>query len=42
MGTGLFEPLSININHGGDVETSLKIKYYTQVFKRKVAETEIK
>lgn len=41
MGTGLFEPLSININHGGDVETWLKIKYYTPVFKGKVAETEI-
>lgn len=42
MGTGLFEPPSININCEGDVETYLKIKYYAHVFKRKVVEMEIK
>lgn len=42
MGTGLFQPLSININCEGDVETYLKIKYYVQVFKRKVIEMAIK
>lgn len=42
MGTGPVEPPSINISCEGDMETYLKIKYYAQIFERKVVEMAIK